>query len=51
MVEGAAPPRQRVSAGVRTSGIMISPSGGVNSREKMVWHWPDPAERVIEEMT
>ncbi len=51
MVEGAAPPRQRVSAGVRTSGIMISPSGGVSSREKMVWFWPDPAQRVIEEMT
>jgi chromosomal replication initiator protein DnaA len=51
MVEGAAPPRPRVSTGVRTSGIMISPSGGVRSREKMVWFWPDPAQRVIEEMT
>lgn len=51
MVEGAAPPRPRVSAGLRTSGIMISPSGGVSSREKMVWFWPDPAQRVIEEMT
>jgi len=50
MVEGAAPARPRVSAAVRTSGIMISPSGGVRSREKMVWHWPDPAQRVIEEM-
>ncbi len=51
MVEGAAPARPRVSAPVRTSGIMISPSGGVKSREKMVWFWPDPAQRVIEEMT
>lgn len=49
MVEGATPARPRVSAGVRTSGIMISPSGGVSSREKMVWFWPDPAQRVMEE--
>ncbi len=50
LVEGATPPRPRVSAGVRTSGIMISPSGGLRSREKVVWFWPDPAQRVIEEM-
>jgi chromosomal replication initiator protein DnaA len=51
MVEGAAHARPRAPTGVRTSGIMISPSGGVSSREKMVWFWPDPAQRVIEEMT
>lgn len=49
LIEGAAPPRRRPAA-VRTSGVVVSPSGGVHSREKMVWLWPDPAERLIEEL-
>ncbi len=50
LIEGAAPPRRRPAA-VRTSGVVVSPSGGVQSREKMVWYWPDPSERLIEELT
>ncbi len=50
LVEGAQPVRHRVGAGMRTSGVVISPLGGVKSREKMVWAWPDPGERLIEEL-
>jgi chromosomal replication initiator protein DnaA len=46
LIEGAAPERART--GVRTSGVLLSPSGNVRSREKLVWSWPDPVERVIE---
>jgi chromosomal replication initiator protein DnaA len=49
-LEGVTPSRPRASAGVRTSGIMVSPTGGVRSREKTVWHWPDPSDRVLEEL-
>jgi chromosomal replication initiator protein DnaA len=48
LIEGAAPERART--GVRTSGVLLSPSGNVRSREKFVWSWPDPAQRVIEEL-
>jgi chromosomal replication initiator protein len=36
--------------GLRTSGIVVSSLGGIRSREKMVWDWPDPADRLIEEL-
>ncbi len=49
LVEGAQPVRPRPT-GMRTSGVIASPRGGVTSREKMVWTWPDPGERAIEEM-
>lgn len=51
LIEGAAPKTPRPSARMRTSGVVISPTGGVKSREKMIWNWPDPAERLIEELT
>ena len=50
MIEGALPRQRRTSARMRTSGVLISPSGGVRSREKMIWSWPDPADRLIEEL-
>ena len=40
----------RRTAGLRTSGIVVSSAGGVRSREKMVWDWPAASDRVIEEM-
>ncbi len=49
LIEGTQPARTR-SGGMRTSGVVISPLGGVKSREKMVWSWPDPGERLIEEL-
>jgi chromosomal replication initiator protein DnaA len=53
VLEGAPPPAapgSRRTAGMRTSGIVVSSAGGIRSREKMVWDWPAPADRVIEEL-
>lgn len=50
LIEGATPPRRRSSTGLRTSGLVVSPMGGLRNREKMVWYWPDPSERIVEEM-
>jgi len=49
VLEGQAPREARRSAGLRTSGIVVSSLGGIKSREKMVWEWTDPGDRVIEE--
>ena len=49
LLEGAAH-TVRASAGVRTSGAMASAVSSMRSREKVVWEWPDPEERVIEEL-
>jgi chromosomal replication initiation ATPase DnaA len=51
MIEGAFPKARHSSAKMRTSGVLIAPTGGVKSREKMIWNWPDPAERLIEEFS
>jgi chromosomal replication initiator protein len=48
VLEGARPPRR--TAGLRTSGIVVSSAGGVRSREKMVWDWPTAGDRVIEDL-
>jgi chromosomal replication initiation ATPase DnaA len=37
-------------AGVRTSGVALTPAAVARSREKLVWDWPDPADRLIEEV-
>ena len=34
---------------LRSSGVVMPVAGGLRSREKMVWHWPDPSDRVLEE--
>jgi chromosomal replication initiation ATPase DnaA len=46
--EEAQPPARRPQ-GHRTSGIVAPTAGGARSREKMVWEWPDLADRVLEE--
>jgi hypothetical protein len=46
--EPAQPPARRPQ-GHRTSGIVAPTAGGARSREKMVWEWPDLADRVLEE--
>lgn len=49
VLEGApARPVRRASA-PRSSGLVAPGNGGVRSREKMVWDWPDIGERLIEE--
>lgn len=48
VLEGSpAGPARRTTAG-RTSGL-LSPTGSLRSREKMVWDWPDIPDRLIEE--
>ncbi len=49
VLEGQSPREGRRTTGFRTSGIVVSSLGGIKSREKMVWDWTDPADRVIEE--
>lgn len=49
ILEGQPARGERRTSGFRTSGIVVSTAGGVRSREKMVWDWPDPADRVMEE--
>ena len=49
-LEGQAPAgERRRTSGFRTSGIVVSSAGGIRSREKMVWDWPEPSDRVLEE--
>ncbi len=49
VLEGAPAAPQRRSTGVRTSGV-VTPLASVKSREKVVWDWPDAADRLIEEL-
>ena len=50
VLEGQPTKDTRRTSGFRTSGIVVSSAGGIRSREKMVWEWPDPNDRVIEEL-
>jgi hypothetical protein len=47
VLEGAY--RMQRAAGLRTSGIVVSSAGGIRSREKIVWDWPDQSERILED--
>ena len=29
---------------------MVSPSGGVRSREKVIWRWPNISDRILEDV-
>ncbi len=49
VLEGSPVGPARRSTGARTSGL-ISPTGSLRSREKIVWDWPDIADRLIEEV-
>lgn len=49
VLEGAPARPLRRSPSVRPSGVMGPSSNGMRSREKMVWEWPDPSARLIEE--
>jgi chromosomal replication initiation ATPase DnaA len=50
LLEGTPPPARRSTPRLRTSGVVVSPSGGVRSREKVIWRWPNVSDRVIEEV-
>jgi chromosomal replication initiator protein len=49
VLEGSPVGPTRRTSGMRTSGL-LSPTGNLRSREKMVWDWPDIADRLIEEL-
>jgi len=51
LLERAHKPEPRASSAGRTSDGMSAPPGALKSREKIVWDWPDMAERVIEELS
>ena len=48
VLEGAPPKPQRRQTTLRSSGV-VAPAGGVRSREKVVWDWPDVGDRIVEE--
>jgi chromosomal replication initiator protein len=50
VLEGQVPAEKRRTSGFRTSGLVVSSAGGIRSREKMVWDWPAPDDRVIEDL-
>ena len=50
LLEGVAPKPARKSGGHRVSGVIALPSGMVRSREKMIWEWPEAADRIIEDL-
>jgi chromosomal replication initiator protein DnaA len=51
LLEGTSP-LARPSRAARTSGTMaLSSAAAVRSREKVVWEWPEPEQRVIEELS
>ncbi len=51
LIEGVEGEATRRTPGVRTSGVMVTPSTSVRSVEKMIWVWPNPSERLIEELS
>ncbi len=51
LIEGAADEPSRPTPGIRTSGVMVTPATSVRSEEKMIWVWPNPSERLIEELS
>ena len=50
VLEGQPVAAGRASGGLRTSGLIVSSLGGIRSREKMAWDWPDPMDRMIEDL-
>jgi chromosomal replication initiator protein DnaA len=48
VLEGSQPKPPRRPPSTRSSGV-VAPAGGIKSREKMVWDWPDVGDRVVEE--
>jgi hypothetical protein len=49
VLEGVMTRPVRRAAPSRVSGVLAPSSGGMRSREKMVWEWPDAAARMLEE--
>ncbi len=50
VLEGQSPREAQRAGGFRTTGMVVSSLGGIKSREKMVWDWPEVTDRLIEEL-
>lgn len=50
VLEGQAADAGRRTAAPRPGGLVVSSLSGVRSREKMAWDWPDPVDRMIEDL-
>lgn len=50
ILEGLEERRSVGASAPRTSGIVVTSAGGIRSREKMVWDWPDIRDRILEEL-
>ncbi len=51
VLESPTPGAERKSGATRrSSGIVVTTSGGVKSAEKMVWDWPDIGDRLMEDL-
>ena len=50
VLEGQPVEQARGSSALRTSGLIVSSLGGIRSHEKMAWDWPDPTDRMIEDL-
>ncbi len=50
VLEGTEGKPRRSTGRMRTSGIVVSPSSGIRSQEKVIWRWPDVAQRVMEDV-
>ncbi|HET8648756.1 MAG TPA: hypothetical protein VFL95_01840, partial [Gemmatimonadales bacterium] len=48
VLEGA-PAKQPRRPVTRTSGVIAPTGGGIRSREKTIWDWPDLADRIVED--
>jgi chromosomal replication initiation ATPase DnaA len=48
VLEGTTPKPPRRPPSIRSSGV-VAPVGGIRSREKVVWDWPDVGDRILEE--
>ena len=51
LLEDPGKPDARTSTPGRVSGVIVAPPGALRSVEKIVWDWPNAAERVIEELS
>jgi chromosomal replication initiator protein len=50
VLEGQTADPGRRAAAPRAGGLVVSSLSGIRSREKMAWDWPDPVDRMIEEL-
>jgi chromosomal replication initiator protein len=51
LLEGQAKPESRASSSGLQKGVPITPPGVLRSREKVVWEWPNTADRIIEDLS